>query len=183
MATPSAGAHPTDGALRTEELVGYPTFRSGSTAPEERSPGDQRPDRVDVLVGEVFERYVGGPRASLEFALHEPTAREVASAYLHGAVRVGPRSDAPHGGPSLAASHEKQPEGEIEPEENGVARIGERLQHAKEAGDLPRDADPHLLARYLMTLSDGIAVEADSGAGADELHVVADIALQAWPFH
>lgn len=184
-AAPSAGAHPTDAAPRTEKIVGPPTVRSGSTTPKQRCSGDQRPGRAGGLVGEVSERHVGGPRASLELALHEPTARGVASAYLR-AVVAGRPSDATHDDPStqgtLAAGHARQPAGEVEPDENGVARIGERFQHAQEAGDLPRDADPHLLARYLMTLSDGIAVEAGGGAGADELHVVADIALQAWPF-
>ncbi|MGW2965206.1 hypothetical protein ACWDGI_43140 [Streptomyces sp. NPDC001220] len=35
-----------------------------------------------------------------------------------------------------------------------------RFQRAVDEGDLPADADPGLLARYLMTVANGIAVQA-----------------------
>ncbi len=48
-------------------------------------------------------------------------------------------------------------------------------------GDLPADADPAALARYLSALSAGMAVEAVNGADRAELRRLVDVALRAWP--
>ncbi len=61
------------------------------------------------------------------------------------------------------------------------SRLRARLQRAIDEGDLPSDSDPDVLARYLMTTADGIAVQAASGAGRDELPQVADAAFRNWP--
>ncbi len=42
-------------------------------------------------------------------------------------------------------------------------------------------SDPELLARYLMTVANGIAVQAASGTGRDQLQQVAGMALRSWP--
>jgi hypothetical protein len=56
-----------------------------------------------------------------------------------------------------------------------------RFARALDEGDLPKDAHPAALARYLMTVSNGICVQAASGASAEELHEVASMALMSWP--
>jgi hypothetical protein len=56
-----------------------------------------------------------------------------------------------------------------------------RFEQARKQDDLPKSANPEALARYLMTVSNGICVQAASGASADELHEVATMALMAWP--
>ena len=56
-----------------------------------------------------------------------------------------------------------------------------RLQRAKREGDLPKNSDPAELARYVMTVLQGMAVQAANGAGRDQLRRVAQIALRAWP--
>jgi hypothetical protein len=61
------------------------------------------------------------------------------------------------------------------------AALRRRLEHAQSAGDLPADCDPGDLARFVMTLTDGIAVQAASGRDRDELRRVAETALRAWP--
>jgi AcrR family transcriptional regulator len=128
-----------------------------------------------------------GPGAYTAASLNEPTAREVAEAYLHGTVRATTQPGQPHGcltvQGALAASREGQPARELAAEvrNDAVARITERLQRAVEEGDLPADADAGVLARYLMTVSNGIAVQASGGVDADELHRVADAALVIWP--
>jgi hypothetical protein len=59
--------------------------------------------------------------------------------------------------------------------------LTERLRRAKKEGDLPADADPAALARYLMTVMNGMAVQAVSGATPADLRKVAETALSAWP--
>jgi hypothetical protein len=46
---------------------------------------------------------------------------------------------------------------------------------------LPAGADPAALARYLMTICNGICVQATAGASAKELREIARMALAAWP--
>ncbi|TDC13476.1 TetR/AcrR family transcriptional regulator, partial [Streptomyces sp. 8K308] len=64
---------------------------------------------------------------------------------------------------------------------NGCSRVRERFQRALADGDLPSEANPGLLARYVTTLAFGIAVQAASGVGQDELQEMADAALRNWP--
>ncbi|WP_341873459.1 hypothetical protein [Streptomyces marokkonensis] len=64
---------------------------------------------------------------------------------------------------------------------DGCSRLRERFERAVADGDLPSDADPRLLARYVTTLAFGIAVQAASGVARDELQEMADAALRPWP--
>ena len=48
-------------------------------------------------------------------------------------------------------------------------------------GDLPAEADPRDLARYVVTVMHGMAVQAAGGASREELRRVAELALRAWP--
>ena len=59
--------------------------------------------------------------------------------------------------------------------------IRERLERALAEGDLPEHADPKALARYIVAVMRGMAVEAASGAKGRELHQIADMAMRAWP--
>src|SRR5207248_1927529 len=59
--------------------------------------------------------------------------------------------------------------------------LRQRFVHARKEGDLPASADPAALARYLMTISNGICVQATAGASAKELREIARMALAAWP--
>jgi len=61
------------------------------------------------------------------------------------------------------------------------AALSRRLRRARADGDLPPDADPDALARYVTTFIDGIAVQASGGTSRAELRRAAAIALRAWP--
>jgi len=56
-----------------------------------------------------------------------------------------------------------------------------RLKRAQAEGDLPRDANTADLARYVVTVIQGIAVQAAGGATRNELRRVIENALRAWP--
>ncbi|WP_437036055.1 hypothetical protein [Streptomyces caelestis] len=64
---------------------------------------------------------------------------------------------------------------------DGCARLRDRFQRAVDEGELPPETDPGLLSRYATTLAFGIAVQAASGVGRDELQAMADAALPTWP--
>ncbi|QHY93609.1 hypothetical protein SSPS47_00495 [Streptomyces sp. S4.7] len=56
-----------------------------------------------------------------------------------------------------------------------------RLRQAVEEGGLPPGTDPELLARYLMAMANGMAVQAVSGTTRDELRQVTGMALRSRP--
>ncbi|MET9679739.1 TetR/AcrR family transcriptional regulator [Streptomyces coeruleorubidus] len=139
------------------------------------------------LFRKALERYTEGPASYGARALQEPTARQVAAAFLNGSVRTTTRPDCPAGclgvQGSLAAgapgSHARDTLAAWRNEH--TARLRDRFRRAVDEGDLPAGTDPGLLARYVMTVANGIAVQAAGGATRDDLQQVADMALRSWP--
>jgi AcrR family transcriptional regulator len=141
----------------------------------------------EELFRKALERYTEGPGAYLTRAVGEPTALGVATAILAGTVRTTTRPAHPHGclgvQGALAASDSGRGVRDllVAWRNNGCSCIRERFQRAVDDGDLPPETNPGLLARYVTTLAFGIAVQAASGVGRDELQVMADAALRNWP--
>ncbi|MFJ9622113.1 TetR/AcrR family transcriptional regulator [Streptomyces sp. NPDC101181] len=139
------------------------------------------------LFRKALERYAEGPGSYTVRAPREATARGVAAVYLTGSVDASTRPDRPAGCLAvqglLAAGHL----GEVTDQaldgwrDGHQAHLRDRFRRAVDEGDLPPDADPDTLARYLMTLANGIAVQAAAGATREELRRVADAALRSWP--
>ena len=133
----------------------------------------------------VLNRYDEIKKGFLDEVLSAPTARESASRFLEGVAEYAadPKnrpgclllqsglSCGDDAVPTELARHRAQKE----------LALRERFECARSKGDLPKDADPSALARYLMAVSNGMAVQATSGATAKDLHEVARIALLAWP--
>jgi AcrR family transcriptional regulator len=63
----------------------------------------------------------------------------------------------------------------------GEVRLRERLERARDDGELPAGLEPEDFARYVMTVLEGMSVRAAAGATRADLHRVADMALLAWP--
>ncbi|KAK1178190.1 TetR/AcrR family transcriptional regulator [Streptomyces sp. NBS 14/10] len=139
------------------------------------------------LFQKALQRYTDGPAAYAPRALEEPTARQVATAFLAGSVRATTRPDSPAGclgvQGSLAAGEPGRGARDTLAawRDNATSLLQERFQRAVDEGDLPAGTDPGLLARYLMTVGNGIAVQAAGGATRDDLQMVADMALRQWP--
>ncbi len=111
--------------------------------------------------------YTEGPAGYGTRALEEPTARGVVEAMLRGAVRTTTRPERPGGMPGRAGRVGVERSGTARarhagrPWRNSAAlRLEERFQRAVDEGDLPHDADPRRLARYVTTVTFGIAVQA-----------------------
>lgn len=127
----------------------------------------------EQLYERALQRYHAGPGGYLLAALALPTAREVAEAMLHGAADTV--SGEPHGcltvddGPGLAEMRAAT-----------VHKIAERFDEAVAAGELT-GIDTLVLARWLAATSQGIAIQARSGASRADLHALANLALAGWP--
>ncbi|WP_093804370.1 TetR/AcrR family transcriptional regulator [Streptomyces sp. Wb2n-11] len=141
----------------------------------------------EALFRKVLERYTEGPASYAARALEKPSAREVAKALLAGSVSTTTRPDCPAGCLGVQGSLASGDSGRaardalITWRDDGRTRLRHRFQRAVDEGDLPPGADPELLARYVMTVANGIAVQAASGATRSELQQVADAALRNWP--
>ena len=139
----------------------------------------------EELFRRVCARY-GEQMVHLERACALPTAREAVEAFLRGAAdhMIHPE----HSGcllvtSCLAGSDESQEAQRVlsDARQATVERWRVRFERARQEGELPPDADPAALARYVMTLSHGMTVHARSGATREELRSVAELALRAWP--
>ena len=135
----------------------------------------------------VLERYDERRKSFMEAVLAAPTAAGVAEAYLHGVAdfAVDTSGKNPPGclllQSGLSCGDSEIPDEMARHRAEKEAALCDRFTRARAQGDLPKTASPAALARYLMTVSNGICVQASSGASAEELHEVAAIALMSWP--
>ncbi|MDQ1023867.1 AcrR family transcriptional regulator [Streptomyces umbrinus] len=139
------------------------------------------------LFRKALERYTEGPASYGARALQEPTARQVAIVFLNGSVRATTRPGCPTGclgvQGSLAAGDtgSNARDALITWRNEHTSLLRDRFRRAVDEGDLPPDTDPELLAHYLMTVANGIAVQAVGGTTRERLQRVADMALRSWP--
>ena len=179
-----------DRALRVFWRQGY----EGTSLPDlTAAMGINRPSlyaafgNKEQLFRRALDRYGEGPAARLREALEQPSAYGVAERLLSSTADA--LTD-PHNPPgclavqgALSCSEAAEP---IRKEliarraASGAALRG-RFERARSEGDLPGDADPADLARYVATLLQGMAVQAAGGASRDELRRVVATALRAWP--
>jgi AcrR family transcriptional regulator len=141
----------------------------------------------EQLFRKVLDRYASGPLAYFGKALAAAKARDVVEEILLGAANMASDPQFPAGcllvQGALACGDSA---GRVQKETAARRAASEvalrrRLQRAKREGDLPRDADPAELARYLMTVLQGMAIQGADGASPDQLRRVVQVALRAWP--
>jgi AcrR family transcriptional regulator len=139
------------------------------------------------LFKRALDHYEAGPTSFAREALDEPTARRVVEHLLYGALKMQTDPNTP---PGCLMVHGALACGEganaIRQELNSrrvavEAGLRQRLVRAKAEGDLPPDANPADLARYVVTIIRGMAVQAAGGASRHELRRVVQMALRAWP--
>src|SRR6266478_4418967 len=141
----------------------------------------------EQLFGKVLDRYMDGPVAYFGKALAAPKARDVVEEIFLGAARMAGDPKIPAGclmvQGALAVGDAADSVRREAAARRGAAEVAlrRRLQRAKREGDLPQNADPTELARYVMTVLQGMAVQGADGSGRDQLRQVAQIALRAWP--
>jgi AcrR family transcriptional regulator len=141
----------------------------------------------EALFRKALDRYAEGPAAYTRKAVDEPTARAVVERLLRGVVDLLTDPCTPQGclavqgalacGDAADAIRQEL----ISRRVAGEAALRQRLERAIADGDLPADANPADLARYVTTVSQGMAVQAAGGASREELQRVVEMALRAWP--
>jgi AcrR family transcriptional regulator len=141
----------------------------------------------ETLFREALDRYEARRDEIMAEAFAAPTAREAMTRLLEGTADRLSDKDKPRGclmvqgalcgGEECDAVKRDLASRRAE----GEAMIRERLKRAKREGELPKDADPAALARFVSTVMQGMAVQASGGATRKELLTIADMALRSWP--
>jgi len=141
----------------------------------------------EKLFRKVLDRYAEGPASYSIASLQEPTSRAVVERLLYGTVDFLTSPQKPHGclwvqGALACGNGADSVRKElISRRMAGEAALRQRLNRAKSDGDLPPEANPASLARYVVTLIQGMSIQAAGGATRRDLRHVIDIALQSWP--
>jgi AcrR family transcriptional regulator len=128
------------------------------------------------------DQYLAGPGGFVTAAMSLPTAYAMA----HGAAEAYTDPRTPRGcllvqGALAAGEGAAGAQADLARRRaDGVKLLADRFTIAQQAGELP-GADPMTIARWINAVCQGISIQACSGASRDDLHAVADQALQAWP--
>jgi AcrR family transcriptional regulator len=138
------------------------------------------------LFRRALELYREQQLPSLREALKEPTAYAVAERVLRESAIFLTRPDFPHRCLTVqtcAASHEgAMIHNELITLRNDAQQaLKRRFERARRKGDLPREASPESLARFIATVYQGMNIQAINGATRKQLLDLAQTALRAWP--
>jgi AcrR family transcriptional regulator len=135
----------------------------------------------------AVERYARIDMAYVNDALAEPTAYETVSRYLRDNVDAVTTPGKPAGCLSIQGGLAAAPDDDrvvrylADRRADGEARFADRFARAIADGDLPASENAAELAKYVSTVSAGLAVQAAAGVSRKELHRVVDRALLAFP--
>lgn len=140
----------------------------------------------EELFRKVLDRYIARYEPSFSAALAQPTTRGTVEALLFSSAQEPSASEAPGcllvlgaltcSDEALSVRHELSARREAM-----VGALQMRFERAQREKDFPAGGDPGDMARYVVTIMNGMAVQAAGGAGADVLRRVAEVALGAWP--
>ncbi len=139
------------------------------------------------LFRKALDRYTERHEGFLREALARPKARDGIAALLSKMADALTDKSNPPGcllvqGIAGAGDHAKCIRNQLSARRAANEKtIRERLKRAKAEGELPANADPAALARFVATVTQGMAVQAAGGASRAELRRVADTAMAAWP--
>lgn len=141
----------------------------------------------ESLFQRALERYYEHYLDYFPIALNLPTSKEVVTEILYEAAKLHTRFPSHPGclgvNGVLAGADESEPVRHtlIEARATGEALLRKRLEQAKTEGDLPSNAQPSVLAAFVMTVLHGMAVQAKAGFNYDMLKAIADQVLSTWP--
>lgn len=138
------------------------------------------------LFRKAVQRYAEQDMAYARGALDKPTAFDVARSFLSDNVAALTRPDRPggcltiQGGLACSSANSAVSEFLAASRLAGEKMLADRFARAVTEGDLPGDADPPALARYVMVVAEGQAVHAAAGVTREQLGQSAEIALRTF---
>ena len=139
------------------------------------------------LFRKVVDRYVERHACFWEVARAAPTARAMVEHLLRASADFVTDEANPKGclfvrGPMACSEAANKIRDELVTRRaTGEAMLRERLERAVNAGEMSPELDPADYARYIMTVLEGMSVQAAGGASRADLHKVAEMTLRSWP--
>ncbi len=141
----------------------------------------------EALFRKALDKYIKESSTFLRRSMEQPTSHAVVEHLLLSSADGVTCPDNPHGCLTVRcalASGEAADSIRLElvkRRADGESILRKRLERAQSEGDLPAESNPADLARYVMTVHQGMSVQAAGGASRSQLHRVVKTALQAWP--
>jgi AcrR family transcriptional regulator len=139
------------------------------------------------LFRKVVDRYIERYAGFWEVARAAPTARAMVEHLLRASVdfvtdEANPRGCLMvRGAMACSEAANKIRDELVTRRATGEAMLRERFERAIAEGEISLELDPADYARYIMTVLEGLSVQAAGGASREDLRKVADIALRSWP--
>jgi AcrR family transcriptional regulator len=139
------------------------------------------------LFRKALDRYVERYAGFWEVARGAPTARAMVEHLLHASVVFLTDESNPRGclmvrgAMACSEAANKIRDELVTRRATGEAMLRERLERAISTGEMSPELNPADYARYIMTVLEGMSVQAAGGASRDDLHRVAEMTLRSWP--
>jgi AcrR family transcriptional regulator len=141
----------------------------------------------EALFRKALDLYEREKLAYIGEALQAPTSRQVAERLLRGALKLQTSECEPRGCMRVLSSVSCSPEADsirahlIERRQSSQLALCQRMQQAKDEGDLPVGTDVDGLCAYLGAILQGMSVQAGSGATRPQLEALVETSLMMWP--
>ena len=141
----------------------------------------------DQLFLKAIEAYENRPCAFFDPSLQEATAYKVVESMLFGAAANFTEQEHPkgclivQGALSCSETAQSVREALVAKRQEGESRLRARLEEAQQRGEIEADVDVSTLARYIGTVLQGMAIQANNGASTDDLMDVAKMTLATLP--
>lgn len=141
----------------------------------------------ESLFRKALDLYEREKLAYVGEALAAPTSRQVAERLLRGSLEMQTSDCEPRGCMRVISSLACGPEAVsiradlMERRQSSQRALCERMQRAKDEGDLPPGTDIDGLCAYLGAILQGMSVQAGSGATKAQLQSLVETSLAMWP--
>jgi AcrR family transcriptional regulator len=141
----------------------------------------------EALFRKALDLYEREKLAYVGEALKAPTSRGVAERLLRGALEMQTSDCEPRGCMRVIGSVSCGPAAESIRADLMARRLSsqralcDRMQRAKDEGDLPDGTDVEGLCAYLGAILQGMSIQAGSGATKEQLQALVETSLAMWP--
>ncbi|MBV9529455.1 MAG: TetR/AcrR family transcriptional regulator [Sphingomonas sp.] len=141
----------------------------------------------EALFRKALDLYEQEKLAYIGEALKAPTSREVAERLLRGALAMQTSDCEPKGCMRVLTSVSCSPEADsiradlMARRQSSQRALCDRMQRARDEGDLPEGTDVDGLCAYLGAVLGGMSIQASGGAPRAQLESLVETALGMWP--